>query len=125
MPLGRIGSAISDGLSSAGSAVSSLGSSALDFATDAFGFLGNNDVANMIGGVATGVGSYLVSRDERRFTARENRRDRELQRELQQQEIESNQIVPGSIGSGHGSYRNSISQGLISNGMIAGEEEED
>lgn len=84
-------------------------SSAANFAGDAFNWIGDNhEAANVIGGVAMGVGSaYSASKD------------RQMQRDLQRERLEAEKIAPGEVGSGYGSYRNNVTQGLISNGMLA------
>lgn len=107
-----------------------LGSKALDVGKDLFstasGYAGkafdwvkdHPEAAQVLGGVAVGAGQgYIESRNARK--------ERELQRELLDREIESRRIAPGEMGSGYGSYRESVTQGLISNGMLASADEED
>jgi len=45
-----------------------------------------------------------------------------MQRELQRERLEAQKIAPGDVG-GYGSYRNNVTQGLISNGMLANDQE--
>ena len=96
-------------------------SSAASFAGDAFSWISDPEhagAANLLGGIAAGVGQYYEAERAREQTVRENRKDRELERELANQEIQSRQIVPGTVNN-YGSYRDHITNGLISNGLIA------
>lgn len=91
--------------------------SALDFPSNAFGWLGDNpEVANTLGGIAVGAGQgYIESRNARK--------DRELQRELQRARLEAEKIAPGTIGGSYGNYGSGVTRGLISDGMLARDEE--
>lgn len=101
-----------------------LFSGAASFAGNAFDWMGKYpEAANLLGGVAMGVGQYYSAEQDREQRARDNRLDRELQRELADERIAAQQIVPGEFGSGYGSYRGSVTQGLISNGMLASDRE--
>lgn len=94
-------------------------STAADFAGNAFGWINDNpDAANLLGGVAMGVGQYYNAEQDREQQVRENRKDRQLRRDLAAQEIEAAQITPGNMGN-TGSYVDNVTQGLISNGMLA------
>jgi len=90
-----------------------LFSSAANFAGDAFGWINKNpESANLLGGVAMGIGqAYSASKD------------REMQRDLQRERLEAQQIAPGDMPAGYGGYRDKISEGLISNGLIASQQE--
>lgn len=88
---------------------------------DGFDWLTDPDnaaAANLLGGAAMGAAEYYEAERARKQVVRENRKDRELERELANQKIQSQQIVPGSINN-YGGYRDNITNGLISNGMIA------
>lgn len=81
-----------------------------NFATNAFSWIGENpEAANLIGGVATGIGqAYLQNkRDEKQ---------QEFEREMFDREREARYVQPGEIGD-YGSHL-SLTNGLISNGMI-------
>jgi len=94
-------------------------STAADFAGNAFGWINDNpDAANLLGGVAMAVGKYYNAEQDREQQVRENRKDRQLQRELATQQIEAAQITPGNMGN-TGGYVDNVTQGLISNGMLA------
>ncbi len=87
-----------------------------DYATEAFTWIGDNpEAANLIGGVAAGAAQgYMAdqqAKDQRAF-----------EREMYERKREDRFSKPGQI-NGYDSHRNTISgKGLISNGMITGEE---
>jgi hypothetical protein len=98
---------------------------AAKFAGGAFDWMGDNpEAANLLGGVALGVGQYYNAEKDREQAVRENRKDRELQRELAAQRIEAQQIAPGEGPSNYGSYSSSVTQGLLSDGLLARADEE-
>ena len=83
-------------------------SGASDFAGSAFGWIKDNPTsANLIGGVALGLGSAYSAA-----------KDREMQRELQRERIAADQIRV-SDDTGAYAYNGKIGNGLITNGMIA------
>ena len=103
-----------------GSTAKDVGSTAVDIAkvgfTEASKYAGNAfdwmekypESANVIGGVAMGVGqAYTASKQ------------REAEREMQRERLEAQKIAPSGASGGYGGYRDSISDGLISNGLIA------
>jgi len=93
-------------------AAGNLFSSAANVAGNAFRWVGDNpDAANLIGGVAMGIGAQ-----------RSAQKDRDLQRELQRERLEAQKIVPGEL-SNYGSYNDSLTQGILSRGMIANDQE--
>ncbi|MFG6159620.1 hypothetical protein ACGTNG_12510 [Halomonas sp. 1390] len=88
-----------------------------DYATDAFGWLNDNpEAANLIGGVAAGVGqAYLQGQqaeDQRAFEMKMYKRRRE-----------DAYAKPGQV-SGYGSHRQAITRGAITDGDITGDREE-
>ena len=100
---------------------------AADYAGKGFSWLSDPDnaaAANALGGIATGVGQYYLAEKEREQTVRENRKDRQLKRDLANQKIDAAQIAPGNIND-YGSYRDNVTNGLISNGMLAGKQKND
>ncbi|GAB2799123.1 hypothetical protein GCM10027040_27720 [Halomonas shantousis] len=91
--------------------VGNLFSSAAKYATTAFDWIGENpEAANLIGGVAVGVGqAYLQNKeaeDQRAFDMQMYKRKRE-----------DAYAKPGEIGN-YGSHLNTVTNGLISNGLI-------
>jgi hypothetical protein len=99
-------------------------STAADYAGNAFSWIGDYpEVANVLGGVAVGAGAAYSAGQDREQRARDNRLNREMEANLQQQRIDSQKIVPGSGANNYGSYQGAVTRGLISNGMIAGDEE--
>lgn len=100
----------------ADSSSSSLWDGVTNFATEAFGWIGDNpEAANLIGGVAAGAAQgYMANeqaKDQRAFEERmyERRRRDEM-------------VNPGQLGN-YGSHLNTIAgKGLLTNGMITGEE---
>jgi len=98
-------------------------SSAASFAGDAFNWVNDNsEAANLLGGVAMGVGQYYNAEQDREQRVRENRKDRQLRRDLANQEIQAAQITPGNMGN-TGGYVDNVTQGLISNGMLASKQQ--
>lgn len=80
-----------------------------DYATTAFDWLNDNpEAASVLGGVATGVGSYYAQQDEQDWSEKMYRRKRE-----------DRMINPGTIDN-YGSYVGDGKKGLLTNGMIAG-----
>ena len=109
-------------MGSGGGSTASAGffTSAANFAGDAFGWINDNpEAANALGGVAMGLGSAYTAQQDREQRARDNRLDRELQRELQSQRIEAEQIAPGQMSGNYNSYGDGVTRGLISEGMLA------
>jgi len=110
-------------LGNAGSSGGALGfagdlfSGAARYAGSAFNWMGDNpEAANALGGIAVGAGQgYIESRNARK--------DRELERELQRERLEAEKIAPGSMGDNYGSYGAGVTRGLISDGMLARDEE--
>lgn len=99
--------------SSIGSALDTGWGAVSGFATDAFNWIGDHpEAANLLGGIAAGVGSaYLQSEqaeDQRVF-----------EREMYERRRQDRFAKPGEIGD-YGSYRNTITRGLLSDGMITG-----
>lgn len=116
--LDGIGSALDSGAVSAAADVgaSALESSdswwdtALDWGTKAFSWMDDNPAAaKVLGGVATGAGTYLAQRDMA------DREERAMERQWNR-EREAQMIKPGNV-SGYGSHVSG--GGLLSNGMIA------
>lgn len=88
-------------------------SAAADYAVDAFDWLDSNpSAANVLGGVAAGIGQYYTQKE----VAED---DRDFQMEMYKRKYQDSRINPGEIGD-YGSHMNTLSNGLISNGMIAG-----
>jgi hypothetical protein len=105
-----------DWLNAAGDAVSSGFDAVSGYATDAFSWIGDNpEAANMIGGVAMGAAQgYMQNKqaDDRRA----------FECEMYDKKREDAFSKPGEIGN-YGSHRNTIAgKGLISGGMITGED---
>ncbi|MEX0385877.1 hypothetical protein [Spiribacter onubensis] len=107
------------------SPAASLFQKASGYATGAFGWLGdpqNAQAANILGGIALGAGQYYSAEKDREAAAEQGRLDRELRRELLATELESQKIAPGERQVG--GYVDNISNGLISNGILASAIEE-
>lgn len=101
-------------------------SEAANFAGKAFSWLGdpeNATATNLLGGVAMGVGQAYTAGKDREQRARDNRLDREMQRDLQAERLEAQQIVPGEGPSNYGSYGAGITRGLLSDGMLASDQD--
>jgi hypothetical protein len=101
-------------------------SEAANFAGEAFSWLGdpeNATATNLLGGVALGVGQAYTAGKDREQRARDNRLDRQMQRDLQAERLQAQQIAPGEGPSNYGSYGAGITRGLLSNGMLASDEE--
>jgi len=99
----------------AGSSSGNLFASAANFAGSAFDWIEDYpNSANLLGGVAMGVGSAYSAA-----------KDREMQRELQRERLAAEQVVPGEMPGGYGDYREGVTRGLISDGLIASASEED
>lgn len=82
------------------------------YATDAFNWIGENpEAANLIGGIAAGVGQAYLQKEQARD-------QRAFEREMYERKREDRFAKPGEIGD-YGSYRNTLTKGLISNGMIS------
>lgn len=99
---------------------------AANFAGDAFSWLGdpkNATATNLLGGVALGVGQAYTAGKDREQRARDNRLDRQMQRDLQAERLEAQQIVPGEGPSNYGSYGAGITRGLLSDGMLASDQD--
>lgn len=98
--------------------MSNLWSGVSDFATNAFDWIGNNpEAANIIGGVAMGAAQgYMQQRQ-----AKEQRVfDREMYERSVRDRRKDREITPGEINN-YGSHLNTMTQGLLSHGMIAGQ----
>jgi len=118
--------AVSSFASSALDVGGDLFSSAADVAGSAFGWLSSEEnaaAANLLGGVAMGVGQSYTASQDREQRARDNRLDRQMQRDLQAERLEAQQIVPGEGPSNYGSYGAGVTRGLLSDGMLARDEE--
>jgi len=99
-------------------------SDAANFAGKAFNWVGDNpEASNLLGGVAMGVGQAYTAGQDREQRARDNRLDRQMQRDLQAERLQAQQIVPGEGPSNYGSYGAGITRGLLSDGMLARDEE--
>ncbi|MCL7941226.1 hypothetical protein M8009_13110 [Halomonas sp. ATCH28] len=102
--------------SSVGDALSAGFDTVSKYATKAFDWMGENpEATNLIGGVALGAAQgYMAdkqAKDQRAF-----------EREMYDKKREDRYAKPGEIGN-YGSHRNAIAgKGLISGGMITGEE---
>lgn len=100
-------------------------SGAASFAGDAFNWLNDNPAAaNLVGGVASGVGQAYIAAEDREQAARDARLDRELQRELQAERLRAQQIAPGDGPANYGSYGAGVTRGLLSDGLLARADEE-
>ncbi|MDR5867920.1 hypothetical protein [Halomonas koreensis] len=103
-----------DWMSSVGDAVSGGFDTVAGFATDAFNWLSENpEAANMLGGIAAGVGqAYLQNeqaKDQRAFA-----------RDMYERKRRDRMAKPGEV-NGYGSHLNTLAgKGLISSGMISG-----
>lgn len=101
--------------SSIGSAVSSGWDTAAKYATNAFSWLGENpEAANMLGGIAAGVGSAYLQNEQ----AKEQR---VFEREMYDRRKRDRQVRPGEIND-YGSHGATMTKGLLSHGMITGQE---
>jgi len=99
-------------------------SSAAKFAGDAFGWIGDKpEASNLLGGIAMGVGQAYTAGKNREQRARDNRLDRQMRRDLQAERLQAQQIVPGEGPSNYGSYGAGITRGLLSDGMLARDED--
>jgi len=99
-------------------------STAANFAGTAFDWIGDHpEASNLLGGVAMGVGQAYTAGKDREQRARDNRLDRQMQRDLQAERLEAQKIVPGEGPSNYGSYGAAITRGLLSDGMLAADEE--
>jgi len=131
--IGDFGSSVMSSVSDLGSSASysfnagdsgNFFSTAADFAGNAFSWIGDNpEAANVLGGLAVGAGAAYTAGQDREQRVRDNRLDREAQANLQQQRIDAQRIAPGSGPSNYGSYQGAVTRGLISNGMLVGDEE--
>lgn len=88
----------------------------LDFGTTAFNWLGENpEAANLIGGVAMGMGQAYMQ-------GRQAKGQRAFEREMHERRRQDRQVKPGEIGH-YGSHRSAIAgKGLLTSGMITNEE---
>ena len=101
-------------------------SAAAGFAGEAFNWLNDSPAAaNLLGGVASGVGQAYIAAEDREQAARDARLDRELQRELQEERLRAQQIAPGDGPANYGSYGAGVTRGLLSDGLLARADEED
>lgn len=113
---GAVNAAVDVGSSALSSGGGDWWNGVTDFATNAFDWVGENpEAANLIGGVAMGAAQgYMQNKqadDQRAF-----------EREMWDKKREARYAKPGDV-NGYDSHRNMIAgKGLISNGMIAGEE---
>lgn len=119
--LNGIGSALDSGAVSAavdvGSSAASSGGfwdGVTNYATEAFNWIGDNpEAANLIGGVAAGVGQAYMANEQAKD-------QRAFERDMYQRKREDQMVKPGSV-EGYGSHMNTLAgKGLISNGMITG-----
>lgn len=89
------------------------GTQAFSWLDDTAGWIENNaNTAKLLAGVASGVGSYLSAKEQRDF-----------EEKMFEREQQARQIVPGGNGASLGVTPNSISKGLITNGLIANRDE--
>ncbi|MBH8578798.1 hypothetical protein [Bisbaumannia pacifica] len=109
--------------SAAGTVANSASSGGLwdgvtNFATDAFNWIGDNpEAANLIGGVAMGVGqAYLQGEQAKSQQA--------FEREMYDRRRRDEMATPGQI-NGYSSHLNRIAgKGLLTSGMITGDQED-
>ncbi|GAA0586764.1 hypothetical protein ACFQH5_20185 [Halomonas salifodinae] len=119
MAFGLLGGVTDAAVSAANSVASGSGGGWFQdigkYATKAFDWLEQNpNTANVLGGVAAGIGTaYLQSK------AREDEQD--FEREMYGRRRRDEMINPGEIDS-YGTHINSLSRGLLSHGMITGRE---
>ncbi|MFP4138779.1 MAG: hypothetical protein ACLFSR_10485 [Halomonas sp.] len=108
-----------------GSTASSIGKAASsggiwdgvsNFATNAFNWIGDNpEAANMIGGVALGAAQGYMQ-------DKQNKDQRAFERDMYERQREDRMAKPGEVNN-YGSHLDSIAgKGLLSGGMITGEE---
>ncbi|GEK48428.1 hypothetical protein HPA02_27110 [Bisbaumannia pacifica] len=89
-----------------------------NFATEAFNWIGDNpEAANLIGGVAMGVGqAYLQGEQAKSQQA--------FEREMYDRRRRDEMATPGQI-NGYSSHLNRIAgKGLLTSGMITGDQED-
>lgn len=111
---GAVESAVNVGSKAASN--SSWWDTGIKYATDAFGWMEDHpETTNILAGVAGGVGSYLSNQQQleqqQQFSEDQWNRERDARR-----------IKPGST-SGYGSHVATAKGGLLTNGMIVGEED--
>lgn len=100
---------LSGAASTAGNWLSSVG----DYAVDAFSWLDQNpSAANILGGVAAGVGQAYLQNEQAED-------DRAFQQQMYERRRRDSMATPGEVGD-YGSYTNSLTKGLLSNGKISG-----
>ena len=106
-----------DGVSSA---LSAGFDTASQYANNAFDWLGDNpEAANLIGGIATGVGqAYLAEKQADR--EQELQRDEwAFRQDMYEREREDRFARPGEVVD-YDSHVNSLTDGLVTNGQVAG-----
>lgn len=86
-----------------------FGTKAFDWLDDTSGWIEDNaNTAKLLAGVIGGAGSYFNAKEQRDF-----------EEKMFEREQQARQIVPGRNGASLGVTPNSISKGLITNGLIA------
>ncbi|QJQ93907.1 MULTISPECIES: hypothetical protein [Halomonadaceae] len=93
----------------ASNALNSIGT----YATNAFEWLDDNPTAaNVIGGVASGAGTYYAQKQQQN-------KQMDFQREMYGRQRKDQMANPGEIGD-YSSHASSLSKGLLSHGMVTG-----
>lgn len=120
--LDGIGSALSSDAVSAAVDVGSKASSSnwwdtgIEYATKAFNWMEENPTTtNLLAGVAGGVGQYMMGKEQ---LAQQER----FARDQWERERAARRIKPGSM-EGYGSHVASAKGGLLTNGLIVGQED--
>lgn len=92
------------------------------YATSAFDWMGDNpEAANLLGGIAGGIGQAYMGSKQLEAQKQEARQNRAFEREMYDKRKRDRQVAPGEVND-YGSHRETMTKGLISNGMIAGGE---
>lgn len=87
----------------------------ISYATDAFGWMEDNpEVTNVLAGVVAGAGQYYMAKEQQDNQQR-------FERDMMARKKEDRRIQPGAI-KGYGSHVATAKSGLLTNGMIIGEE---
>ena len=98
---------------SIGSSISSGWDTVSGYATDAFNWIGENpEAANMIGGIAAGVGQAYLQNEQARD-------QRAFEREMYDRRRADRMARPGEVNN-YESYKNSLTKGLLTNGIVSG-----
>lgn len=97
--------------------LSSAWDTASSYATEAFSWMGDNpEATNLLGGIAVGAAQgYMMSK--------EGDKQRAFDKEMYERRRRDQMINPGELGN-YGSHLNTIAgKGLLTSGMIAGQEQ--